>query len=203
MDDDPHFNYFVNANSELLPAAFVQHQGKRELVVVDYTLDFGSMSRQMAGVIEKNVVDPALRKWVLPDFSTTTVNDTTVSAVLMMATLKKYFTYSFIGGCGLPRVTLQEARLGGYIGPVGEIEGVRYLHHRLVPPVISRFVAAFDAPETPENIDFWQKVAHYEAGGSEQGPSYYSGWITAFYVFSEKRIWIGNRLDTVSDYHAP
>ncbi|KAJ7464149.1 hypothetical protein FB451DRAFT_1492379 [Mycena latifolia] len=43
------FNYFVNANSELLPASFVAHEGKRELVIVEegtrYSLDFRSHGR--------------------------------------------------------------------------------------------------------------------------------------------------------------
>jgi hypothetical protein len=42
------FNFFVNANSELLRATFVQHQGMRELsVVLLYgPPDFGAMARQ-------------------------------------------------------------------------------------------------------------------------------------------------------------
>ena len=36
------------------------------------------------------VVDKELRNWILPDFSTTTENDTIVSAVMMMSTLKAY-----------------------------------------------------------------------------------------------------------------
>ncbi|KAJ6582690.1 hypothetical protein DFH09DRAFT_1439536 [Mycena vulgaris] len=88
----PGFNYCVNANAEPLRASFVAHEGTRELVITAegtrYTLDFGEMSRQMVGEMEKNVVDPALRVWALPAFTTTTENDTTISAMLMMATLK-------------------------------------------------------------------------------------------------------------------
>jgi hypothetical protein len=86
------FNHFVNANSELLRASFVAHEGQRELTIIAegsrYSLDFGNMSRQMVGEFEKNVVDPELRAWVLPAFTTTTQNDTTVAAMLMMATPK-------------------------------------------------------------------------------------------------------------------
>jgi hypothetical protein len=83
------FNHFVNANSELLRASFVAHEGQRELTIIAegsrYNLDFGNMSRQMVGELEKNVVDPELRA---PAFTTTTQNDTTVAAMLMMATPK-------------------------------------------------------------------------------------------------------------------
>ncbi|KAJ7096869.1 hypothetical protein C8R44DRAFT_859947 [Mycena epipterygia] len=177
------FNYFVNANAEILRANFVAHEGQTKL---------------MLGQLEKNVVDPSLREWVIPNFSTTTVNDVTVSAIIMMATLKAYFQYEFIGiECGIPRVTLlgQKSDWEGILGRLEKlkeygIETIAWYH--LLRPVISRFVAAFDAPESPANIDFWQKVAHVENMGS--GPHYYSGWITAFCVFDFKGKWIGNRL---------
>lgn len=48
----------------------------------------------------------------------------------------------------------------------------------LLRPVVSRFVKSFDDPTSKEVTDFWQRIAHFNAGGS--GPSYYSGWIAAF-----------------------
>ncbi|KAJ7866487.1 hypothetical protein B0H13DRAFT_1898121 [Mycena leptocephala] len=197
------FNFFVNANAELLRANFVAHEGKKELVIVAegtrYSLDFGAMSRQMVDLIEKNVVDPTLREWAMPNFTTTTVNDTTVSAVLLMATLKAYFSYGFCGiCCGIPRVTLQGEK-SDWVNILERLEklkeyGVETIAwYHLLRPVIARFVAAFDTPDSKDNVDFWQKIAHYHAGGS--GPSYYSGWVNAFNVFSEKGVWLGYPLD--------
>ena len=78
-------------------------------------MDFGALARQMTNLIDENVseryqfssnlllkmlapltrswpsikvVDKELKEWILPDFSTTRENDTVVSSVLMMATLK-------------------------------------------------------------------------------------------------------------------
>lgn len=45
-------------------------------------------------------------------------------------------------------------------------------------PVVKRFVKSFDEPTSPETISFWQPIAHRTGGGS--GPTFYSGWITAF-----------------------
>ncbi|KAJ6582655.1 hypothetical protein DFH09DRAFT_1439505 [Mycena vulgaris] len=45
-----------------------------------------------------------------------------------------------------------------------------------------------------ENREFWGKVAHYQRGGS--GPSYYSGRINVFNVFSKEGEWLGHKLDT-------
>ena len=39
-------------------------------------------------IITHQVVDKDLKDWILPDFTTTSHNDTVVSAVLMMSTLK-------------------------------------------------------------------------------------------------------------------
>jgi hypothetical protein len=50
--------------------------------------------------------------------------------------------------------------------------------YQLLKPVLTRFVGTFDSPESSQTKDFWQKIVHYTSGGS--GPSYLSGWITAF-----------------------
>ncbi|KAJ7027052.1 hypothetical protein C8F04DRAFT_1267489 [Mycena alexandri] len=111
------FSFFLNRRAELLRANFVAHEGKKPLPIIvettetRYSIDFGVLACQWVVLIEKNVVDPALRTWFMPNFTTTTTHDTTVSAVLAMATLKKYFTYPLLlGDCGLPRVTLEGKR---------------------------------------------------------------------------------------------
>ncbi|KAJ7811056.1 hypothetical protein B0H14DRAFT_2861031 [Mycena olivaceomarginata] len=176
---------------------------ERELVICAegscYSLDFGSMSRQMVDLIEKNIIDPTLCQWVLPNFTTTTVNDTTVAAVLMMATLKQYFSYGFMTtACSIPRVTL-EGEKSDWVDILGRLEKLKeygmetIAWYHLLRPVISRFVAAFDAPASQDNVEFWQKVAHLHQPSS--GRSYYSGWINTFNAFDKEGRWIGNALD--------
>ncbi|KAF8170291.1 hypothetical protein K438DRAFT_1614081, partial [Mycena galopus ATCC 62051] len=196
------FNFFVNAHAETLRASFVQHEGKQALLVespLAKPLDFGSMSRQMTDVIDKNIADPTLRAWALPTFTTTTANDTTVAAVLLMATLKPYFAYRFAQtGCGIPRVTL-EGEKADWVDILGRLEklkeyGVETIAwYHLLRPVIARFVAAFDEPDSEENVDFWSKIVHHHRGS---GYSYYSGWMVAFGVFKDRGKWLGHALDT-------
>nr|GAT55848.1 predicted protein [Mycena chlorophos] len=190
------FNFFVNANSEALRASFVAHEGQKTLEVERGALaDFGEFARAMTEEIEKNVVDPTLRAWALPDFSTTTVLDTTVASIMLMATLKAYFQYVFSSiECGIPSVTLEGEKadwekLLGRAEKLKEygIETIAWYH--LLVPVLTRFVKAFDEPEAPSNIDFWQKVARYEFQGS--GSPEYSGWASAFIVFDDKGRWTG------------
>ncbi|KAK7045189.1 hypothetical protein R3P38DRAFT_2882945 [Favolaschia claudopus] len=198
------FNFFVNRHAELLRANFVAHTGKRELIIhtagTRHTIDFADIARQFTGLIEKNVVDPTLREWAAPDFSTTTANDKTVGAVLLMATLKEYFTYvATMWGCGIPRVTLEGTK-ADYEKILTRLEKLKEYSietiawYHLLKPVIVRFVAAFDEPEHPGNVRFWQCIAHHTPGGSGIS-AFYSGWIGAFAVFSKKGDWIGNRLN--------
>jgi hypothetical protein len=197
------FNFYVNAHAELLRANFVAHAGKKALVVSTPAFDdFGRLAREMTDLIEKNVVDPSLRAWALPDFSTTTANDTTVGSIVLMATLKAYFEYTFCEiTCGIPRVTL-EGEKADWEKILQRLEKLKEFgletiawYHLLVP-VISRFVQVFDDPDAWSNVTFWQSVAHFEPGGC--GPSHYSGWITAFCAFNDDGKWLGPRFDSVS-----
>lgn len=134
----------------------------------------------------------------MPEFSTTTDVDRTVYAMSMLATMKEYFRHKFVLRCGIPLVTLLGER-HDWEGVLERLERLKLYSietiawYHLLHPIISRFVAAFDAPSSTENLDFWSKVAHYEGGGS--GPTYLSGWITAFCVFNEQGIWQGPPLN--------
>jgi len=193
----------VNANAELLRSSFVAHDGKRALRIVNvgtrHTVDFGSMACQMIELVAKNITDPTLLPWALPTFTTTTVTDTTVSAVLLMATLKEYFAYTFVATrCGIPRVTL-EGEQADWVDILVRLEKLKeygietIAWYHLLRPIIARFVTAFDAPDSEENIAFWSKIVHYHRGS---GYSYYSGWINAFTVFDKKGKWQGHALNT-------
>ncbi|PPQ71584.1 hypothetical protein CVT26_010552 [Gymnopilus dilepis] len=194
------FSAFVNANAETLRHQFVQHEGKKELTVTFNgdvrKVDYGDLAYKMTSEIEKNVTDPILRDWILPDFTTTETNDTIVSSVVMMATMKEYFSYRFMLMCGIPRVTLQGEK-ADWEKILSRLEKLKeyglqtIAWYHILRPIVTRFVKAFDAPDAQENLDFWQHVCHFEGGGS--GPRYTSGWITAFCVFDMKGTWLGDK----------
>ena len=119
----------------------------------------------------------------MPSFSTTNVNDLAVASVIMMGTLQKYFSYIFQLICGLPSVTLLGVK-EDWMEILNRLEKLAQFGEqpeqfsRLLKPILSYFVRSFDKPEAQDTKDFWLKIAHMSAGGS--GPSYLSGWITAF-----------------------
>lgn len=158
----------------------------------------------MADLVDKNVSDPTLRAWALPAFTTTTANDTTVASILLMATLKQYFSYGFSKtGCGIPRVTL-EGEKSDWVDILGRVEKLKeygletIAWYHLLRPVLARFVTAFDAPDSVDNNKFWRKVVHHHGGS---GTNWYSGWMNAFNAFSKMGKWLGNPLESVRLVH--
>ncbi|KAL8694063.1 MAG: hypothetical protein Q9218_001241 [Villophora microphyllina] len=181
------FSLFVNAHAEELRGQFVAHEGKEELELKygasRYTMDFAVFAKQMGELIEKNVVDPELRRWMMPAFTTTTMTDKVIASVLLMGTTQKYFDFRCTLLCGLPSVTLlgDKADWELILTRLGKLKGYGEeptQFFELLHPVISRFVQSFDSPASDDTVDFWQRIAHFSYGGS--GPSYWSGWITAF-----------------------
>jgi hypothetical protein len=157
----------------------------------------------------------------MPDFSTTTENDVIVSSIVMMATLKVYFSYTVGLTCGLPGVTLlgEKADWENLLVRIEKLNSYgeqAKQWHSLLKPVLAQFVRSFDEPNSERTSDFWQSLAHHSGGGS--GPTYLSGWITAFCFFdkegkplySEKTIgkgrnWNGRELGSLNwdgvEYH--
>ncbi|OJJ87170.1 uncharacterized protein ASPGLDRAFT_55651 [Aspergillus glaucus CBS 516.65] len=71
-----------------------------------HTVDFGKLAVHMTDMIEQNVVDPELRTWIMPLFSTTTDSDKVAASILIMGSLQKYFSCKISVCCGTPSITL-------------------------------------------------------------------------------------------------
>jgi hypothetical protein len=197
------FNLYVNANAEMLRSTFVSHEGKKQLVVeavgTRYTVDFGHMAKAMTEKLRENINDPSLVEWILPKFSTTSNNDIVVSAVLMMSIMKKYFSYRFHLSCGIPKVTLEGDKedweeLLRRIEKLKEFGEQPTWWYNLLYPVLSRFVRAFDDPDSKENIEFWQRIVHWR---NMSGDAILSGWVTAFCVWDTEGKWLGYKPEQV------
>jgi len=193
-------NFYLNKNAEELRDFFVSHKNKKELVVgVEGTIetaDYALFANAMADNIGKNVKDPELKDWIMPDFSTTTAEDRTVAAVLFMGSMQKYFGYSFsCASCAIPRITLlgekedwaKLQRRMDKILPWGP-EAERY-HGDLVP-IFKHILASFDDPTSEEVVNFWDKmVSEYgllEMSGSSD--EWVTGWIAGLFLWDEDGI---------------
>ncbi|KAF9697157.1 hypothetical protein EKO04_004891 [Ascochyta lentis] len=187
-------NFYINAHAEQLRDHFVSHKGQHKLTVHAVgsieTVDFGTLAAHMTYEIQKNVKDPDLQAWIMPDFSTTTDSDRAVAAVLMMGAMQKYFTYGMCLACGIPSVTLLGERedwekILNKLDELSEFGDEPTTFAELLRPVLRNFVATFDAQPKPSAavLDFWSRIADERSGGS--GPTYLSGWITAFCMWDE------------------
>ncbi|KAI0098608.1 hypothetical protein GGR51DRAFT_552456 [Nemania sp. FL0031] len=187
---------YINANTEELRSHFVSHDGKQDLHLIMPQsapfdeVDFGLLSLLIAETIEERIVDPELRQWMMPEFTTTTENDKIVAAILMMGSMQKYFSFS--GGlcCGIPSVTLL-GEMRDWIEIRERLD--RQLHKLgkqpeqfaiLLRPILDYFIRSFEDPNNEKVIDFWSKIAAETSNSS--GPDYLSGWITAFCFWDDQ-----------------
>jgi hypothetical protein len=158
---------YINAHAEELRGSFVAHEGKRELRIYDFgtrfDCDWAAFASSITNLLHENVVDPELREWMLPAFSTTTQHDKIVASIVMMASLQSYFSYGCSFRCGLPSVTL-----------LGEKSDYELILHRLdklrsygdepsqfadlLTAVVKRFIRSFEDPKDTEVIDFWNRI---------------------------------------------
>lgn len=114
---------------------------------------------------------------------------------------KSYFTYKIELDCGIPSVTLEgeKADWEKLLARVDKLEAFGAeptAWAALLRPIFKRFVDAFDGE--PDR-DFWGRVCHYKSFGS--GPTYLSGWITAFCVWNNEGKWQGPPLSSKDSAH--
>lgn len=205
------FNCYLKARSEELRDKVVDFQGQKALMVRSYgnlfSTDFGEIAIRMANDITGNIKDPDLVAWLLPSFTTTTSNDLMAASVTAMSTMQKYFKYKFQLRCGIPSVTLlgtpqDWAELRSKIDRLLTFELVGQSHmkewHGWLTFIADNFLAS--AQGSPD-LKFWDQVACHCGGGS--GPSYVSGWISVFSVWSEKGEWQGARRKVQRMMQAP
>ncbi|GAW20520.1 hypothetical protein ANO14919_100260 [Xylariales sp. No.14919] len=183
-------SFHINAHAEELRSFFVAHQGQKEVEVVDVGTidfaDFGKLAVWMTREMDKYIVDPGLREWIMPDFSTTERKDTVTAAILMMGSMQKYFSYRMSLTCGIPSVTLLGER-EDWVKIRRRLEFLPRLGDEpsqfalLLGSVLDYFVRSFDEPTSPAVTSFWSRIADQNSGS---GPYYLSGWITAFCFWS-------------------
>lgn len=196
------FSFFVQGHAEELRHRFVSREGKKELIVYGIgnllTANYKDLVEKMRKSIAKNIEDSSMEEWITPNFTTTMEADRVAASVSLMATMQHYFSYTFMLICGLPSVELlgtvtdwehlvtKAKRLNEFDLPA--TGGHLTQWQSMLLPVLEEMVATHKGKD---NMDWWQRICHYEGGGS--GPTYLSGWITVFAVFDEKGLWQGDQ----------
>ena len=183
------FSQHVNANAEKLRKMFVEHEGKKEIVVRRDEFIKGSPDNSWPDVfdefseqIRKHVGDKA-HELLTPEFSTTGPTEKAAAQVVLMDSFKEYFSYTCMTLCGIPEITLE-----------GTVDDWRKLRDRVLglatydlawwitalKPVLDQFVAAASGSVDRE---FWSNF--YKRHGGSGGP-YITGWICTLFPYTGK-----------------
>lgn len=206
--------YYIEIHSEQLRDKFVTHQDRKELIVSDNRwtavkdiandqrlTDFLALICQL---IQGNIKDPQLKDWYTTSFSTSTPTDQVVKNLLLMASLKKYFSYGFTFACGFPEITLRGTRDDwvklreevGYLKTLGVADLTTWFE--VLSYTLGHFVDAYD---NKVNVDFWQSAVLQHGGYSSYDNSTIHGWLLAFAPFDKKgKLWL-NPLDVITTTH--
>ncbi|PTB62781.1 hypothetical protein BBK36DRAFT_1128308 [Trichoderma citrinoviride] len=190
------FSFYVNGHAEEMRRFFVNHEGKKQLVVdtgasSPLSVDFSEIAQAFKDLIQANVVDAELTSWILPNFSTTTSEDITTTTLVMMATTKAYFEFIARGGCGFPSVTLLGVRadwvkLLEKVAKIAIYGGDLAVWSRLLTKVVEKMIKTFDQPDLQTTKDFWMRAVHHAGAEGSGSIETLSGWITAFCRWDEE-----------------
>jgi len=101
----------------------------------------------------------------------------------MMGAVKSYFDFKCTLTCGIPSVTLLGERedwedILQRLDKLAVLGDEAAQFGNVLRPILRNFIATLDPQPSAATRDFWSKIAHHYSGGS--GPSYMSGWLTAF-----------------------
>jgi hypothetical protein len=196
------FAQHVDKHAEELRANFVEHDGKKRLLVMadhmvmsggggpdsgtrpevwESTI-FSSFSRQI-----KTYIGEKTHSAIAGDFSTTTPTSRAGHEITLMSAMKHYFSYGMSTLCGIPNVTL----LGSEADWLAVRSRAEALGELMTPefsatwmpvllPVLNEFVASYQGRV---NHGFWQSMVKLRYRGGSGARSAVSGWLQLLYPY--------------------
>lgn len=204
------FGRYTQNHSEEMRDLFVDHLGRKELVVqvksplmkLTTEEDWESFVDLMSYEIQNNTKTD-LVEWMTPNFSTTTKKDKMVAQIAMMSTVSDYFEMKGEMSCGLTEVTL-EGCLNDWQMLYNK---ARELYKFNVPelnawadlllPVLNEFIKAYQGEV---DVDFWQRICTSKRRGSG-GQKNFKGWFLVFSPFDEQVKYLLRSPEEVSKDH--
>ncbi|CAJ0628332.1 12321_t:CDS:2 [Entrophospora sp. SA101] len=189
-------SHHINFNSEKYHYMFVDHEGKKEICINVR----GILSPTSSGIVgnwnkaveiltdatDRQVKEEVELKQLLEcNFTTTTPTTKTSSNIVLLDTVKAYFSYGMTLGCGIPKITLT-GTLEDWMKIQEKLFRLRKLNLDLdfwlnkLDPIIWQFVSTYKG-EIYE--DFWSKAFTYKRYGSG-GQKSLTGWIATFFPYN-------------------
>jgi len=194
----------VDKHAEELRGNFVQHEGKKRLLVV--TPDSFKMSENgdpdtgaSAADWQSNIF-PAFSRQVqehigesthslmTAKFSTTTPAANASAEIVLMSAMKNYFSYGMLTLCGIPSITLT-GTIEDWVALRTRTEALGKLMDKdfsiywmpLVLPLLDEFIASYNGDV---KHGFWQSMVKLRNNGTGSGTKeFISGWLQIFFPY--------------------
>jgi len=200
----------IEMNAEELRHHFVNHEGKETIKVVRNNYIKGSQNNWIDSFDEfsSKIKDYIGKKHdlIIANFSTTGPLQKAVSEIVLMDSMKSYFSYECYTWCGIPSITLEGTvedwkLLRSKAQCLGEFGLSDWVDNHLLP-VLDQFVEASQG-----NVDkkFWKSI--YNMNGGSGKPNF-NGWVNTFFLYLKdgpnnfkkndnfvKKGWIGTGFD--------
>lgn len=206
--------FYTEVHAEKFREKLVSHQGSKELIIRDQrweSVEDIKDDHRLTGFVDltcewikDHVKIPGLKEWYTTEFSTSTSTDQTVKCLLLMASLKKYFSYGFSYACGFPDITLKGTK-GDWMKLREQVTFLKTFGDDdltywadVMTHTLGHFVAAYDG-QVDES--FWQSGILKKGGYSSYDNSTIHGWLLAFAPFDKKaKSWL-SRMEDIQEKH--
>lgn len=192
------FSHYINLDPEKYRDKLVNHEGKMELSVetkydlyspkVEWDKILSDFDAQIAKNTKGNIADV-----MRADFSTTGTTERIASQVMLMSTVKAFFSFVIFYHCGIPSITI-EGTPDDWRKIIKKTEGFRSFDLEWwvddLTPILQEFVKA---AEGNANNDFWRNIVKKDrpkgmkdsgCGGFEKDATELDGWFLKFIPFS-------------------
>jgi len=187
----------VNNNPETFRKYFVDHEDKKELVVISNTFSADYFCGKFAELLEENIKDKEFAKHYTTKFTTTNQIISTVNNITLMNTLKEYFSYTMMLECGIPAVILEGTnedwvQLNESYQFFKKIFGETELKHwfRHFDKVMELFMMMRNDETTDYIKEMWKRAISYIPQGSG-GDKILGGWVRLFVPYNSSNKLIG------------
>jgi len=193
---------FVNNNAEKMRKFFVDHEGKQPSTIQSPEFSGEYFLNTFGELLEQNIKCPEFAQHFRSKFTTTTRIVQTVNSVTLMNTLKEYFEYSMILGCGIPSIILdgtqedwQQLRTTYEYFKSLTIDSELKDWYTHFDVVFNMFIemrmlkndGIVDKTQTPEKIKkLFERVVTYIPYGSGSGQTL-GGWVRLFCPYTSQK----------------
>lgn len=185
----------IHKNADKLRKKFVDHDGKKKLVVE--ALTYEDCVEKIHLAIKNEIKNPDFASLMACDFSTSDITSKTAASVCLMASMKHFFEYKIILCCGIPNIIL-DGELEDWQKLIDKVQklidmkiGLDWWLKELIN-VLQEFVNAYQGAV---NERFWSTIiTHDVEWGSGPGPITITGWLVKFFPYDS----LGNKRTNVN-----